>query len=78
LNLTRLSSRAIKGCAAVQKQLCSKPKGYPFKLMAVVPDEGIQFFADVPLGRMLQIFFQSFRSDVVAGEINRAGAGCEP
>jgi len=27
LNLTRLSSFAIKRCEAVQKQLCSAPKG---------------------------------------------------
>ena len=35
--------------------LCSKPKGYPFKLKAVGPDVGLQFFADVPLGRMFQM-----------------------
>jgi hypothetical protein len=35
---------------------CSKPKGYPFKVKTVGPDKGLQFFADVPLGRMLQIF----------------------
>ena len=35
--------------------LCSAPKDYPFNVKAVTPNEGHQFFADVPLGRMLQI-----------------------
>ena len=56
LNLARLSSRAIQRRATVQKQLFSIPKGYPFNAKAVVPMKGLQFFVDVPLGRMFQIF----------------------
>jgi hypothetical protein len=43
-----------------QKLFCSKPKGYPFKMKAAAsvllgtPScPGLQFLADVPLGRML-------------------------
>src|SRR6476659_11499253 len=45
--------------------LCSAPKGYPFKVKAVGPDEGLQFFADVPLGRMFQILLL-LRSEVMS------------
>jgi hypothetical protein len=59
--LTRLSSGAIPAEAGPRRgpeTLCSKPIGYPFKTKAVVPvGPGLQFFADVPPGRMLQIPF---------------------
>jgi hypothetical protein len=77
-NLAWLSSVAIPAVAGPQRgpeTLFSTPKGYPFKVKDGSPIKvGVQFFADVPLGRMLQIIF-AFRSDVVAGEVKRAGAG---
>ena len=60
-DLARLSSATIKRRGTVQKHTCSKPIGYPFKLKAAAPiwESGLQFFADMPLGRMLQIVYRS-------------------
>lgn len=44
--------------------------------MTAVPlKSGLQFLADVPPGRMLQILF---RSEVMKGGLKRAGGGGEP
>jgi hypothetical protein len=54
LNLAWLSSPEMLWGGP--ETLFSPPKGYPFKLKDGSPIKvGVQFFADVPLGRMLQI-----------------------
>jgi len=53
--------------------LCSQPKGDPFKLKdGSAIKVGVQFFADVPLGRMLQIIsFWSYVWPAAAGPIQK-------
>jgi hypothetical protein len=66
-DLSRLSSRVIQRHAAVQKLSFSSPTRCPFKAMtaaAFVPSWNVrlQFFADVRLGRMRQMFVLFVRS----------------